>query len=96
MRMLPVLLLLGACQHISAGVGPSSDELAAAIFNAPVVAGPIRFSTSDLRYLGCRNFKEEPTEFLCRFKAREAPGPWQNRSAIVARDADGWVLLGLE
>ena len=92
MRMLPVLLLLGACRHMSAGVGP--NQLAAAILNAPEVAG--RFSRSELRSLGCRRFEEEPTEFLCRFQAREATGAWRKRTAIVAADADRWVLLSLD
>ncbi|QDH35117.1 hypothetical protein E2E27_12770 [Porphyrobacter sp. YT40] len=95
MRMLPALLLLGACQHMSAGVGPNPDEFVAAILNAPEVAGPTRLSTSELRSLGCRRFDEEPTEFLCRFESRDATGAWRKRSAIVATDADRWVLLSL-
>ena len=95
MRMLPALLLQGACQHTSADVGPNPDEFVAAILNAPEVAGPTRLSTSELRSLGCRRFDEEPTEFLCRFQSRDATGAWRNRSAIVATDAEQWVLLSL-
>lgn len=96
MRMLPVLLMLGACQHTAAGVGPNRDELAVAILSAPEVAGPLRFSTSELRSLACRAFGEEPTEFLCHFQSREPTGDWRKRSAIVAIQRDGWVLLSLD
>ena len=96
MRILPVLLLLGACQHTVAGAGPNSGELVAAIRSAPAVAGPAGSSTSEVRSLGCRGFDEEPTEFLCRFQSKASTGAWQARSAIVAADGNGWVLLSLD
>ena len=95
MRMLSVFLLLGACQHMSAYVGPNTDEIVAAILNSPEVAGPTRLSTNELRSLKCHRFDEEPTEFLCRFQSRNGTGTWRNRSAIVAMDAEQWVLLSL-
>jgi len=96
MRVLPVLLFLSACQHGGAGVGPDQNELSAAIVSSPDVAGAVRISTSNIRTLSCRAFDEEPTEFLCRFQAREPNGTWRKRSAILAMDRDGWVLLSLD
>lgn len=96
MKMLPALLLLGACQHVSIGGGPDADELAAAIRNSPEVAGPIGVSSGDIRSLRCRSFEEESTEFRCRFRRTEESGAWGKRSAVVAADADAWVLLSLE
>lgn len=96
MRILPVLLLLSACQHSDAGAGPNRDALGTAIVSNPAVTGPVRFSTSDLRSLVCRAFDEEPTEFLCHFQAREPTGVWRKRSAIMAMQRGGWVLLSLD
>lgn len=96
MRMLPVLLMLGACQHSDAGVGPNRDELAAAVLANPLVAGAAQFYSADVRWLGCRAFDEDPSEFVCHFQAREPNGVWRKRSAIVAVQRDGWVLLSLD
>jgi hypothetical protein len=96
MKMLPVLLLLGACQGSVVGAGPHPGELVAAIRSAPAVAGPAGSYTSEVRSLGCRAFDEEPTEFLCRFQSKDSTGAWRARSAIVAADGDGWVLLSFE
>lgn len=96
MRILLILLFLSACQHVGAGGGPDPNELAAAILDAPEVAGPIDVSTSDVRSLQCRSFEEEPTEFRCHFQAREESGAWRRRSAVVAADADSWILLSLD
>ena len=93
--MVSIVLLLGACQHMSANVGPNTNEFVAAILNSPEVAGPTRLSTDELRSLKCHRFHEEPTEFLCRFQSRTGTGTWRNRSASVAKDVEQWVLLSL-
>lgn len=76
--------------------GPSGAELTAALHAAPQVAGPVSFRADTIRSVRCRAFEEEPTEYRCRFKARDADGHWKRRSAIVALDKGGWVLLSLE
>jgi len=74
-------------------VGPSSLELAAAIHAAPQIAGPVDFRTDTIRFLRCRAFDEEPTEYRCSFKAWFTDGRWKRRSAVVALDREEWVLL---
>ena len=96
MRTLSALLLLGACQHNNASVGPSHDELVAAMKSNLEVAGPLLASVSELRSISCREFDEEPTEYSCGFEAKQPTGDWQNISAIVALDGDGWILLDVE
>ena len=76
--------------------GPSGVELAAALHAAPQVAGSVSFRTDTIRSVRCRAFDEEPTEYRCRFKAWDAQGRWKRRSAIIALDKEGWVLLSLD
>lgn len=76
--------------------GPSGVELAAALQAAPEVAGSVSFRTDTIRSVRCRAFDEEPTEYRCRFKVWEAEGRWKRRSAIVALNKNGWVLLLLD
>jgi len=71
-------------------------ELAAALHAAPQVAGSVSFRTDTIRSVRCRAFDEEPTEYRCRFKAWDAQGRWKRRSAIIALDKEGWVLLSLD
>ena len=77
--------------------GPSAADIATAIHAAdPQVSGPVAFRTDTIRSLHCRAFEEEPTEYLCRFQAWATEGRWKRRSAIMALDRDGWVLLSLD
>lgn len=96
MRLLPVFLMLGACQHTGALVGPNPNQLVTAIRSAPVVAGAAHASTYEVRSLSCRVLAEDPSEFVCRFQAKEPTGAWRTRSAIVAADGGDWVLLSLD
>ena len=75
--------------------GPSDVELVAALGAAPRTSGPVSFRMDTIRSVRCRAFDEEPTEYRCRFKAWDAEGRWKLRSAIVAQDKEGWVLLSL-
>lgn len=76
--------------------GPSNMDLAAVLHGAPEVTGPVSFRRDTIRLVRCRAFNEEPTEYHCRFKAWDAQGRWERRSAIVARHKGGWVLLSLD
>lgn len=91
-----MLLLVLAITATGAVVGPSAVELASAINAAPGVAGTISFRTDTIQSVRCRPFEEEPTEYRCRFRAWDAAGRWKQRSAIVAEDRTGWVLLSLD
>jgi hypothetical protein len=94
--MMPLLTIAVAATAPGALNGPSGLELAAAVNTAPQVAGPVSFRTDTIRSVRCRAFDEEPTEYRCRFKAWDADGGWKRRSAIVALDKEGWVLLSLD
>lgn len=94
--MTPLLLMALAAAAPDAFDGPSAGELAAAIHAAPEVSGPVSFRIDTIQSLRCRAFEEEPTEYLCRFRARAIDGRWRRRSAIVAIDRQGWILLSLE
>lgn len=91
-----MLTIALAATVAAAPSGPSASELAAAIHAAPEVAGPLGFRTDTIQSLRCRDFGEEPTEFQCRFQAWMTEGRWKRRSAVVALDGQGWVLLSLD
>lgn len=93
MLLLTIALAATAPDALS---GPSGVELAAALHTAPQVAGPVSFRTDTIRSVRCRAFDEEPTEYRCRFKAWDVAGRWKRRSAVVALDKKGWVLLSLD
>ena len=94
--MTPLLMIALAAAAPDAPDGPSAVELAAAIHAAPEVSGRMRFRIDTIQSLRCRAFEEEPTEYLCRFRAWAEDGRWRRRSAIVALDRRGWILLSLE
>ncbi len=95
MRIVVIALALTACQHANSAVGPTLDQLVAAMRSNPDVAGP-NSQFIAVRNVQCFAIEEEPTEFSCRAETQEANGAWTTRTAIVADDRDGWLLLSLE
>ena len=91
-----LLIALALATNLDADRGPSPSELSVAIQSAPEVSGPVKFRTDTIRSVRCRAFEEEPTEYRCRFQAWAIEGRWKRRSAVVALDGQGWVLLSLD
>lgn len=94
--MMALLLTIALATTAPALNGPYARELTAAIYAAPEVAGPGSVRMETIQSVRCRAFDEDPTEFHCRFRARAKEGRWKRRSAIVALDGHGWVLLSLD
>lgn len=92
-----LLVTIALAAAAAAGLdAPSATDLAAAIHAAPRVSGRATFRIDTIRLLRCKAFEEESTEYLCRFRARTIEGRWNRRSAILARDGPGWILLSLD
>jgi len=79
------ILLLAAC----ATVGPTTSELRQAI----VESKPSADAASPVRRLRCETFEEEPTEFLCRWRQRDASGAWRTWTTYLAVDPKGYHLI---
>jgi hypothetical protein len=94
--MTPLLLIALAAATPDAPEAPSPGALAAAIRAGRDASGPVSFRIDAIRSLHCRAFEEDPTEYLCRFRARAIDGRWRRHSAIVALDRQGWLLLSLD
>lgn len=94
--MMLLLTFALAATNPDARGGPSPSELAVAIQGAPDVSGPVNFRTDTIRSLQCRAFEEERTEYRCRFRAWTIEARWKWRSAIVALDSQGWILVSLD
>jgi hypothetical protein len=80
-----VPLLAGAC---AATLTPTRDELARALREQ----GGLRVEALDLTHVACRPIDEEPTEFWCRWRQREA-GRWRDWQATFARSGGGWTMI---
>lgn len=76
----PVMLLASGCASTA---GPGKSDLAA-VLQTP---------RSDIRGLRCREIPEEPTEFGCRYKKREALGAWVQQEVMLAIDGSAWVII---
>lgn len=76
----PVLALATAC---STTVGPPLDELADALELAPSLMSSLR----------CNDILEEPTEFRCRYRLRDAAGGRIAQEVMVAIDGSTWVII---
>ena len=84
---LAVLLLLplaAAC----ATVGPTARELEQALAEARPAAPPAKVAR-----VRCVTFDEEPTEFLCRWRQRDASGAWRRWTTYLAVDSHGYQLI---
>jgi hypothetical protein len=78
--LLPVLLIVAAC---SSSVGPSRGELADALQTSP----------SNIRALHCHDISEEPTEFGCSYRERDASGVWVPQDVMVAINGSAWIVI---
>lgn len=82
-----VASLLFAAQ-VAASVGPSQQQLTEALVaysglsSAPVIRG-----------VRCKGFEEEPTEFVCTWRQRDAGGRWLKWSTYLAIDGERFVLI---
>lgn len=95
MRVLVIALALTACQTVDSALGPTSAELLTAIRSSHDVAG----KSSQLRAIRdvrCAAFEEEPTEFSCRAMTQDQDGGWTRKTAVLATERDGWLLLSLD
>jgi hypothetical protein len=78
------VLALTAC----ATVGPTASQVESALAEAnPATAAP---TVRDVR---CETFEEEPTEFHCRWRQRDASGTLKSWSAYFAVDSRGYSLI---
>lgn len=78
--LLAVLLVVGGC---SSSVGPNRGDL----------AGILQTSLSNIRALRCYDIPEEPTEFGCSYRKRDAAGVWAQQEAMIAIDGSAWVII---
>ncbi|MCC4294704.1 hypothetical protein [Brevundimonas aurantiaca] len=76
----PSLLLIGGC---ASPIGPSRADL----------AGVLAISSSEIDRLRCHDIPEEPTEFGCRYRQRDAAGQWVRQDVMVAMDGATWVII---
>jgi hypothetical protein len=73
-------MLVGGC---SPSLGPNRVELASALQTSP----------SNIRALRCHDIPEEPTEFGCSYRERDASGAWTPQEVMVAIDGSAWVII---
>jgi hypothetical protein len=76
-------LLLAAC----ATVGPTAPQL------SQVLAEAHGGSPPEVKRLSCQTFEEEPTEFLCHWRQRDASGVWRRWATYLALDSRGYQLI---
>jgi hypothetical protein len=90
-----LLLVLGLAAATPT-IGPDAAALTGAIRHSPEVSARGRAEVGRLRTVRCREFDEEPSEYRCRFDARDRGARWRAHRAIVAIDGRRWVLLDLD
>ena len=77
-------LALAAC----ATVGPTATELEKALADARPAASPAKISQ-----VRCVTFEEEPTEFHCRWRQRDASGAWRTFATYLAIEGHRYQLI---
>lgn len=80
------VLAVAACASVSDPNGPTAADL------TRLVAAD-GGSTYPVRAVHCDFVAEEGSEWSCRYEARATSGAWVGLSAMVALDAEGWVLI---
>jgi len=75
----PALLLLAGCVT----TGPDRTDLAQALQAQPAALSAVR----------CNGIPEEPTEYACRYRSRDAGGRWTPEEAVIAADGSAWVVI---
>lgn len=78
--LLPVVLIVGGC---SSSVGPTGADL----------AGALQTSSPNIGALHCYSIPEEPTEFGCSYRKRDAAGEWVRQDVMIAIDGSTWVII---
>lgn len=69
-------------------VGPTPSELSSALAEHPSGA-----EVSEVRRVRCHGFAEELTEFDCEWQQRGQSSDWQDWSAGLAIDGDGFHFI---